>query len=66
MERYLRDYAYYRTGGTADLWIEPASYEDLATAMRTVHRESTPYFLLGGGTNSLVPRSALVGRRHPL
>lgn len=50
----LKDYAYYATGGTCDVLYAPASAQELAEVMRKLYRDKTKYFLLGGGTNSLV------------
>jgi UDP-N-acetylmuramate dehydrogenase len=50
----LRDYAYYKTGGTCDELYEPASVDELAAIVRDVTKRGLPLMLLGGGTNSLV------------
>lgn len=50
----LKDYAYYRTGGRAKKLYHPDSISALQSAMREIKQQSLPYFLLGGGTNSLV------------
>jgi UDP-N-acetylmuramate dehydrogenase len=50
----LRDISYYRTGGTCAALHTPASIEELAAVMRGVAERGRPFFLLGGGTNSLV------------
>ena len=43
-----------RVGGCADLWVEPASEEDLAAAIQFCRRENIPVLLLGRGSNLLV------------
>ena len=50
----LKELSYYKTGGTCDQLIEPSSIEELAFAMENIHRDETPYFLLGAGSNSLI------------
>ncbi len=50
----LKDLAYYRTGGECQTLHEPESAAELAAIMTRIHAEKTPYFVLGGGTNSLV------------
>lgn len=50
----LRDHAYYRTGGTADVVFAPRCLEELAVAAKEIHLSGAPVLLLGGGTNSLV------------
>lgn len=50
----LCDISYYRTGGTCAALHAPASIAELAQVMRGVAERARPFFLLGGGTNSLV------------
>ena len=50
----LRDFAYYATGGTCDALYEPRDLAALQTAVQEIAAKGQPYFLLGGGTNSLV------------
>ena len=50
----LSTLSYFKTGGTCDALHTPASLTELQAALRTLHRARTPYFILGGGTNSLV------------
>jgi len=50
----LKTYSYYGTGGSCDLLLAPAAVGELAAAMAELHKRGVPYFLLGGGTNSLV------------
>lgn len=53
-EGVLKDFAYYRTGGTCDLLCAPESVDELAEHVREIQRRKLPMQLLGGGTNSLV------------
>ena len=50
----LKDYAYYKTGGTCDLLCAPESVEELAEHVKEIQKRQLPLQLLGGGTNSLV------------
>lgn len=50
----LSDYAYYRTGGQCSALYEPQSIEELSRILKDLHEKKTPFFVLGGGTNSLV------------
>lgn len=50
----LKDFAYYKTGGTADLVLAPESAHELATFAKDMAQKGVPLQLLGGGTNSLV------------
>jgi len=44
----------FRVGGPADLYIEPASEEDLAAVLQFCGARGLPFFLLGRGSNLLV------------
>lgn len=50
----LKEFSYYRTGGSFHRLYAPKSVEELAAALSRVHSERTPYFLLGAGSNSLI------------
>ena len=43
-----------RVGGPADVYVEPASEEDLAGVVTFCHRHTVKFFLLGRGSNLLV------------
>ena len=43
-----------RVGGPADVYVEPASEEDLASALAYFHRRSWQCFVLGRGSNLVV------------
>ncbi len=44
----------FRVGGPADIYIEPASENDLCTALRFCYEHQLPWFVLGCGSNVLV------------
>ena len=50
----LNTLSYFKTGGTCDALYAPASQHELQAALRKLQHERMPYFILGGGTNSLV------------
>jgi UDP-N-acetylmuramate dehydrogenase len=50
----LRDLAYYRTGGRCHALYEPKTIDDLSRIVQALHATQQKYFVLGGGTNSLV------------
>lgn len=58
-----------RVGGTADLYVEPASEEDLATILRFCRGASVPVFVLGRGSNLLIRdggiRGVVLSLAHP-
>ena len=50
----LAEIAYYQTGGTCSRLYLPKSTSEIQDAVREIHSLSQPFFVLGGGTNSLV------------
>jgi len=50
----LAEIAYYQTGGTCSRLYLPKSITEIQDAVREIHSLSQPFFVLGGGTNSLV------------
>jgi UDP-N-acetylenolpyruvoylglucosamine reductase len=58
-----------RVGGRADVYVEPVSEEDLATAVRFCHQASVPFLVLGRGSNLLVRdggiRGVVICLAHP-
>lgn len=51
----------YRVGGPADLFVNPASLEDLAALVPWLWKQGVPHFVLGGGTNLLVADRGIRG-----
>jgi UDP-N-acetylmuramate dehydrogenase len=51
----------YRIGGPADVFVKPASLEDLQTLVPWLWKMGIPYFTLGGGTNLLVADKGIRG-----
>lgn len=50
----MSQHSSFRTGGSADLYIRPASEEDLLRSLELLRSEGIPRFFLGGGANILV------------
>jgi len=50
----LSGHTTFRTGGPADLFIQPADRRELLNLLRLLKREGVPWFILGGGANILV------------
>ena len=50
----LRDFTYYKTGGSCDSFYAPTSSAELQALVSDLSKSGTPYFVLGAGTNSLV------------
>ncbi|MDB6055032.1 MAG: UDP-N-acetylenolpyruvoylglucosamine reductase [Verrucomicrobiales bacterium] len=57
-----------RVGGPADVFVEPASENDLAEVLKICSRDSIPTFILGRGSNLLIRdagiRGVVVGMGH--
>ena len=51
----------FQTGGTADLFIEPSSPQELLAVMKVLKQEGIPRFILGGGANILVSDKGVRG-----
>ena len=49
----LARYTSFRIGGSADVFAEPDTLEELQSLLALLHEEAVPVFLLGGGTNVL-------------
>ena len=45
----------FRTGGNAAIFAEPSGEEQLAQLVTELKRQNTPYFVVGRGSNLLVP-----------
>ena len=57
----LARYTSFRIGGPAEIFAEPDTRAELQALVALLHRESLPYFLLGGGTNILVSDQGIRG-----
>ena len=50
----LRHFSYYKTGGGCRYFFAPTSEPELRQNLALIARDGLPFFILGGGTNSLV------------
>jgi UDP-N-acetylmuramate--alanine ligase len=50
-----------RVGGAARLYAEPTTVEDLRTLLREARRHSVPVFMLGRGSNLIIPDEGVDG-----
>ena len=57
----LKDLSYYKTGGSCEQLYCPANIDELKDALEAITSGGRPYFLLGGGTNSLVMDTPYAG-----
>ncbi len=51
----------FGVGGPADIYIEPATPQALAAALRLLHHSGIPYIVIGKGTNLLVTDAGVRG-----
>ena len=61
METSIKHLSYYQTGGTVEKLYEPLCKAELQAACREIKTQNLPYFVLGGGTNSLVCDTPFLG-----
>ncbi len=50
----LKDYTTYKIGGPAKYFARIGNLEELREVFKIVKKENLPYFVLGGGSNSLI------------
>jgi len=60
-DRPLSDLNTFGTGGTASLFMEVKSGEELARLVKVVAKLNIPIFMLGGGSNVLIRVKSLPG-----
>lgn len=58
---YLNDMTTLGTGGPAEFLAKPLTQKDLVDILTFCHEEGFPFWLLGGGSNVLVPDEGLPG-----
>lgn len=51
----------FAIGGPADLFVQATTEEELVGAIKVAHKNSSPAFLLGGGSNLLVRDGGMAG-----
>ncbi|WP_242705748.1 UDP-N-acetylmuramate dehydrogenase [Pontibacillus sp. ALD_SL1] len=57
----LSPYTFTRTGGHADVFVSPRSYEEAREAIRVACSMGMPFFVLGNGSNLIVRDSGIRG-----
>ncbi len=57
----MKEYTTFKTGGSADVFITPATKEDIITILRTAKNNGSGVFILGGGANILVSDKGIRG-----
>jgi UDP-N-acetylmuramate dehydrogenase len=61
LDEPMRDHTRYRIGGPADVFVRASSVELLRTAVEFARRYDAPLFVIGHGSNLLVPDEGLRG-----
>jgi UDP-N-acetylmuramate dehydrogenase len=57
----MAKYTTFRIGGPADIYLEPLDKEDAVGLFRSLEEESTPYFVMGNGSNILISDQGVQG-----
>jgi UDP-N-acetylmuramate dehydrogenase len=57
----MAKYTTFRIGGPADVYLEPLDKDDAVALIRVLEEESTPYFVMGNGSNILVSDQGIQG-----
>ena len=57
----LKECNTYRVGGNARYFFEAKDADALVSAVRYAHKNNVAYFILGGGTNILIPDEGFSG-----
>ena len=50
----LAPFTTFRIGGTAKIFVEPESVDDIITIQKFVKEHNLPFFILGNGSNVLI------------
>lgn len=54
IDEKMKNHTYFKTGGPAELFVEPESVDELKTVLRILKESNCPYYIIGNGTNLLV------------
>src|SRR5660397_190999 len=61
IDERMNIHTYFKTGGAADLFVEPESVDELKKALRIIKDINYPYYIIGNGTNLLVSDNGYKG-----
>ena len=61
MSEPMREHTTFKIGGPADRFVEVKTVSELQAVLNAVSDENVPYFILGNGSNLLVPDEGLRG-----
>lgn len=57
----MKRHTTFKTGGNADIFICPQTVEDLAKCIKVLSKSDYAYYIIGNGSNLLVPDSGIRG-----
>ena len=57
----LKRYTTYRIGGPADIFVEPATEEDVANTLAAAKEHGAPVYVMGSGSNLLISDTGVRG-----
>lgn len=60
-EEALQRHSTFRIGGPAELYVAPASVEEISNVLQLVASESVPLHVLGNGSNLIIPDTGVRG-----
>lgn len=61
IDEYLNNHTYTKLGGKADLFVTPASMDEVKEVVKLAKREEVPFMLLGNGSNMIVKDGGIRG-----
>ena len=61
-EEPMKNHTSFRTGGNAELFVLPSDEKEIKEVLNICKEENTEYFVLGNGSNILVPDEGIRGR----
>ncbi|MCT2534902.1 UDP-N-acetylmuramate dehydrogenase [Aquibacillus koreensis] len=61
VDEQLRNHTYTKLGGKADLFVTPASIEEVQQIVKLANKEEVPFTLLGNGSNLIVRDGGIRG-----
>lgn len=61
-EEPMKNHTSFRTGGNAEVFIVPRNESEIKSVLALCNKEKVPYFILGNGSNILVPDEGIRNR----
>ncbi len=61
IDEKMNNHTYFKTGGPADIFVEPESVDELKKVLKIIKDINYPYYIIGNGTNLLFSDSGYKG-----